>query len=104
MACPRSQVDWCFVDWSKTDMELARELGMHRQTIAARRRREAAGTGRKRYAWDTVRDWTMSNHEIAAMLGCSSFNVAAHRYCHGIPGGRRKPGSGLWKRRWSKPA
>ncbi len=60
------------VDWSRSDPEIAKELGVHKTAVSHQRMKLAPETGRKCVHWSTANvDWTQKNRVLARQLGCS---------------------------------
>lgn len=88
------------VDWSKTNREIAAQLGVSYQAVARARRTRGVPVGQcgrppgtrlaksdKRYAGV---DWSQTDRQIAAQLGVSYQAVAYFRKSRGIPNARYK--------------
>lgn len=80
-------VDWQAVDWDKTNIVIAAEVGVSSVTVANYRvryghRRRPFMTGD--VDWEKV-DWTQSNGQIAGALGVSISHVLQARQYYGKP-------------------
>ena len=73
----RSKVDWKSLDWTKSNKQLAADLGMSVWTVLHTRCR-LFGVTRKTHDWKRV-DWAASNQQIAKTLGTSESYVATQR-------------------------
>jgi DNA repair protein RadD len=81
-------VDWAAVDWARTDVAIARDLGCNGDTVRVeRKRRGIAPTVTCVHVapktWHAV-DWTRSDSAIARDLGCTAPTVGRERKRRGI--------------------
>lgn len=78
------KVDWSAVDWSKTNVEISKEVGVSHGSVAYRRRgipeRRLARPSR-RVDWSSA-DWNQNNSSIAIQLNCTDRAVAYARLRH----------------------
>lgn len=81
----RRKFAWSEVDWSKSNMEIAREMRtQHTQVWIARQRYAPETVIQQRiYDWSEV-DWNKSNAEIAEELGAKYSTVSAKRNVFGF--------------------
>ena len=65
--------DWTTVDWSKSNVEIAKALRARESTVWAARERYAAATAKRRKGRSTydLTDWSLSDKEIAEQRGVS---------------------------------
>lgn len=95
----RRKFAWAEVDWSKSNMEIAREMRTQHTQVWIARRRYAPETVIKQrvYDWSAV-DWSKSNTEIAKEIGAKYATVSAKRNVLGFKRPPKVP-----QKRKSKP-
>lgn len=75
----KTSARWANVDWSKTNMEIAVEIGVSVQAVYQRRKIAGQAPIKKRSKWADV-DWSKTDAEIAAEHGVTRQNVNLYRH------------------------